>query len=119
MEDGPAFLRGEACAFRIEEHGIVGTEITGKRAHTFDLSGARPSSALHEAVGKPMPDDVETRIPQELSLEHVAQPVAAACRQENGCEQGVADAHVPKQQEKRSAPGRNDVVSVDLDVHAE
>jgi hypothetical protein len=58
--------------------------------------------AIDEHVGKPMADDIEGGVPEELLLQDVSEPKSVRATHESGCQQSVDGAGVPQHEQIRT-----------------
>src|SRR6266851_564905 len=108
--------RLEVVAFGEQHEGIPVAQPGGQGADSGDLGIAPGGPVPDEAVGQPVEQDVEQRLPLEL-LQHDDARVAAVlqhqCRHEH---QGVASTGVPAEDQDRAPLGRGSVLDDHLDV---
>jgi hypothetical protein len=66
LQHARALGRGEARAFRVDQHPVARREIPGQRLHARDLAPGIVRGAIHEDVGQAMAHHVEAGIPEQL-----------------------------------------------------
>jgi hypothetical protein len=106
-------LRCDHHALREDHRAVPGAQSASERLDRVDLPADVVRGAIEEVVGDSVPDDVETRVDEQIVLEHEARSHSRLGQQPRG-QQAVDDAHVLREQHQRTAP--EPVEPVDLDA---
>ena len=104
LENPFAFPGGEACALRVHQDPVSGSQVEHQPFDGPYLLPGLPGAPTHEVVGEPVSHDVQAGVGEEFTLHHVAQENALRNRDEKCGQYRVRGAHVPGEQQNGTVP---------------